>query len=160
MADEILNGALTDPTKNPYDPSVGHQAELPAMDPNDTLLDLTEAQRSAFIGHSLVESKQTNNELITENVPVVTAPEKPFQITSQELKVLAEAKKIIEKIQEMTSVGNIGVNLAGGASGDPKAIKLPGNTTTRPVKRLKKKVKTEKKEEVFTDFLTFLGKKS
>jgi hypothetical protein len=30
MADEILNGALSNPVKNPYDPAVGHQAHMPA----------------------------------------------------------------------------------------------------------------------------------
>jgi hypothetical protein len=38
MADEILNGALTDSTKNPYDPTQGHQASMPAMNPNDKLV--------------------------------------------------------------------------------------------------------------------------
>jgi hypothetical protein len=46
MADEILNGALSNPVKNPYDPAVGHQAHMPAMDPNDTLLEMTDSQRN------------------------------------------------------------------------------------------------------------------
>jgi hypothetical protein len=51
MADEILNGALTDSTKNPYDPTQGHQASMPAMNPNDTLLEMTDSQRNQLTSY-------------------------------------------------------------------------------------------------------------
>jgi len=137
MADEILNGALTDSTKNPYDPAQGHQASLPAMNPNDTLVEMNDQQRNALLGHVGVETKA---EPIVEEVkpsPVVTA---------EEVNTLNEALRIIQKIQEATTVGSIGVNMAG-PSGDAKAVKLPGDTKPKPKKRVmkakpKKKIST------------------
>lgn len=143
MADEILNGALTDSTKNPYDPTQGHQASLPAMDPNDTLVEMNDQQRNALLGHVGVETKA---EPIVEEVkpsPVVTA---------EEVDTLNEALRIIQKIQEATTVGSIGVNMAG-PSGDAKAVKLPGDTNTKPKKRVKAKPKKKMYASNFLDKL-------
>ena len=54
----------------------------------------------------------------------------------------------------MTSVGSIGVNMAGGAKGDAKKVKLPGPEYKKasPKKRTKK-VKTE---ATHSDFLNYL----
>jgi hypothetical protein len=137
MADEILNGALSNPVKNPYDPAVGHQAHMPAMDPNDTLLEMTDSQRNQLMG---LADETPKNEPLTETQTSSPAP------------TLSEAKRIIEKIQEATTVGTIGVNMAG-PSGDAKAVKLPGDTKPQPKKRAKKKAKP--KNESY-DFLSYL----
>ena len=149
MADEILGGALTDPSKNPHDPAVGHQAHMPAMDPNDTLMEMSDSQRDILMGHAGVPTKK--EEVIEEHVDVPSPT--LLELTPQDLETLSEAKRIIEKIQEMTSVGSIGVNMAGGTTKDPKAIKLPGNTKPSPKKRTKTKVKTETSSR---DFLSYL----
>ena len=154
MADEILKGALTDPAKNPLDPAVGHQASLPTMDADDTLLEMSDVQRCTLMGHAGIPAKE---EVIEEQVDETPsgwgAPTTSLELTPQDLETLSEAKRIIEKIQEMTSVGNIGVNMAGGAKGDPKTIKLPGDTKVAPKKRTKKKVNTK---VTSSDFLAYL----
>ena len=141
MADEILNGALTDSTKNPYDPAQGHQASLPAMDPNDKLVEMNDSQRHAMIAEA------TGNP-VPQPAPQPTPP----TVTREEVDTLQEALRIIEKIQEATTVGTIGVNMAG-PSGDAKAVKLPGDTKPQPKKRAKKKAKP--KNESY-DFLSYL----
>jgi len=152
MADEILNGALTDSTKNPYDPTQGHQASMPAMNPNDTLLEMTDSQRNQLMG---LADETPKNEPLTETQTSSPAPTQTLQLTEAELKTLSEAKRIIEKIQEMTSVGSIGVNMAGGAKGDAKKVKLPGQDYKEPApkKRTKKKVKPG---ATTSDFLSYL----
>ena len=156
MADEILGGALTDPTKNPHDPSVGHQSHLPAMDPSDTLMEMNDAQRAQLIGLATPPTEET---IIEEKVQPTPSgwgsPSTSLELSPQDLETLSEAvsKRIIEKIEEMTSVGNIGVNMAGGTTKDPKTIKLPGNDRPTPKKRTKKKVKTE---AASSDFLSYL----
>ncbi len=151
MADEILSGALTDPTKNPYDPVQGHQASIPSMNPNDTLLEMTDFQRNQLMG---ITDETPKNETLTETQTSSPAPTQTLQLTETELRILSEAKRIIEKIQEMTSVGSIGVNMAGGAKGDAKKVKLPGQDYKEPApkKRTKKKVKTEATDS----FLSYL----
>ena len=158
MADEILGGALTDPSKNPHDAAVGHQAHLPAMDPNDTLLEMNDAQRTQLMG---IAGVAVQEEVIVETKEESStpsgwgAPTTSLELTVQELETLSEAKRIIEKIQEMTSVGCIGVNMAGGAKGDAKKVKLPGPDYKKsaPKKRTKQKVKTEATR---SDFLSYL----
>jgi len=148
MADEILNGALTDKAKNPYDPATGHQASMPAMDPNDRLIEMNDNQRNAFIKGLGSETK----EVIVEQQEAAPT----LQITAQELQILDEAKKIITKIQEATTVGNIGVSYAStGQGGNPKSVKVPGNVnvSAAPKKRTKK-VKPKKKDS--NDFLSYL----
>ncbi len=151
MADEILSGALTDPTKNPYDPVQGHQASIPSMNPNDTLLEMTDFQRNQLMG---ITDETPKNETLTETQTSSPAPTQTLQLTETELRILSEAKRIIEKIQEMTSVGSIGVNMAGGAKGDAKKVKLPGQDYKEPApkKRTKRKVKTEATDS----FLSYL----
>ena len=157
MADEILGGALTDPSKNPMDPTQGHQASMPAMNPNDTLLEMNDAQRAELMG---VAGINPQKEVIVETKEETStpsgwgAPSTSLELTAQELETLSEAKRIIEKIQEMTSVGSIGVNMAGGAKGDAKKVKLPGPEYKKasPKKRTKK-VKTE---ATHSDFLNYL----
>ena len=151
MADEILSGALTDPTKNPYDPVQGHQASIPSMNPNDTLLEMTDLERNQLMG---ITDETPKNETLTETQTSSPAPTQTLQLTETELRILSEAKRIIEKIQEMTSVGSIGVNMAGGAKGDAKKVKLPGQDYKEPApkKRTKRKVKTEATDS----FLSYL----
>jgi hypothetical protein len=151
MADEILGGALTDTTKNPYDPIQGHQSSMPAMDPKDRLLEMNDNQRAELMG---VAGISVQEEVIVETKEETPAPPTSLELTAQELETLSEAKRIIEKIQEMTSVGNIGVNMAGGAKGDAKKVKLPGPDYEKPApkKRTKKKVKTEATDS----FLSYL----
>lgn len=153
MADEILSGALTDPSKNPMDPSVGHQAHMPAMNPSDTLLEMNDSQRAQLMNMAGVPAQEKVIEETVTPVEPEVAPTTSLELTPQELETLSEAKRIIEKIQEMTSVGCIGVNMAGGVKGDPKQIKLPGDTKTAPKKRTKKKVKTKATQ---SDFLSYL----
>jgi hypothetical protein len=141
MADEILNGALSNPEKNPYDPAVGHQAHMPAMDPNDKLLEMNDSQRLALI-----------SEATGSPAPQPAPQPTPPVVTREEVDTLQEALRIIEKIQEATTVGTIGVNMAG-PSGDAKAVKLPGDTKPQPKKRAKKKAKP--KNESY-DFLSYL----
>jgi hypothetical protein len=92
------------------------------------------------------------NEPLTETQTSSPAPTQTLQLTEAELQTLSEAKRIIEKIQEATTVGTIGVNMAG-PSGDAKAVKLPGDTKPQPKKRAKKKAKP--KNESY-DFLSYL----
>lgn len=149
MADEILGGALTDPSKNPHDPAVGHQAHMPMMDRNDTLLEMNDTQRAQLMG---VAGVPVQKELIEEvEKPEPTAS---LEITPQDLETLSEAKRIIEKIQEATTVGTIGVNMAGGTSSPkPKKQTVPGNVnvTKPPKKRVKAKTKKPS-----SDFLAYL----
>ena len=153
LADEILGGALTDPAKNPHDPTTGHQAEMPAMDPNDTLVEMSDTQRALLMEAAGVEA--TSPEEPPEEVTPLgrETPTITMELTPGELETLAEAKRIITKIQEATTVGSIGVNMAGGAKGDAKSIKLPGdvNSSSQPKKRVKKKTKTKEH-----DFLSYL----
>lgn len=130
MADEILGGALSNPAKNPYDPN----ADKPLMNPNDRLVEMSDSQREA----------------IMEGVGIV-APSPPPQgkpkklvITEADLEILGKAKEIIEKIQEATTVGNLGVNLAGPQK-SPKKVKV----------RAGKRAKKEK--AVTNDFLSYLN---
>ena len=156
MADEILGGALTDPTKNSHEPTVGHQSHLPAMDPNDTLMEMNDAQRTQLMGLAAPVIEEAVIEEKVEPTPSGWgSPSTSLELSPQDLETLSEAvsKRIIEKIEEMTSVGNIGVNMAGGTTKDPKTIKLPGNTSPTPKKRTKKKVKTE---ATSSDFLSYL----
>ena len=91
MADEILNGALSDSTKNPYDPAQGHQASMPTMDPNDKLVEMNDSQRAMLMGHAGVEIQELKEERIVESVeePPVQQP----LITEQDLHILEEAKR-------------------------------------------------------------------
>ena len=153
MADEILGGALTDPTKNPHDPSTGHQAHLPAMSPDDTLVEMSDAQRHSFLkGIPGIEVQELKEELIHE---AVEAPETPsVSVTPQEVDTLNEALRIIQKIQEATTVGNIGVNFAGSEKGlDPKKATVPGNTN---VSKAPKKREKKTKPKSHSDFLAYL----
>ena len=159
MADEILNGALTNPAKNPYDPATGHQATMPAMDPQDKLVEMSDSQRRALLSHSGVRVEE-----IHENKKEEVNPEPPsgwgeptttMELTAQDLQTLAEAKKIIEKIQEATTVGNIGVNMAGGTPAPrPTKQTVPGdvNVSAKPKKRVKKATPKQKGY----DFLSYL----
>lgn len=151
MADEILSGALTDSTKNPYDPVQGHQASIPSMNPNDTLLEMTDFQRNQLMG---ITDETPKKETLTETQTSSPAPTQTLQLTETELRILSEAKRIIEKIQEMTSVGSIGVNMAGGAKGDAKKVKLPGQGYKEPAP--KKRTKREVKTEATDSFLSYL----
>lgn len=149
MADEILEGALTDTNKNPYDSATGHQADMPAMDPTDTLIEMTDAQRAVLMGHA---GLPVSEEIIEEATAVEEPKRTTMELTPQDLETLSEAKRIIEKIQEMTSVGNIGVSFVGG-KGDAKSVKIPGDTNVKPKKRTKKKVKTN---VIAQDFLNYI----
>ena len=157
MADEILNGALTNPDKNPYDPAQGHQASLPSMDPKDTLVEMSDTQRAAFLkgtaGVKVEEIKEERREKKEEPTPPGWgAPSVTMELTPEDLETLAEAKRIITKIQEATTVGNIGVNFAGGEkSKKPQAVKLPGDTN------VSKSPKKRRKKSEGTDFLAYLG---
>jgi len=157
MADEILGGALTDPTKNPHDPSTGHQAHMPAMSPDDTLAEMSDAQRNSFLkaipGVKVQELKEA---FIPEAVEITKAPTTTLELTAQDLETLSEAKRIIEKIQEATTAGSIGVNFAGSAKGlDPKQAKLPGNTNVSKAPKKREK-KHKQKAKSHSDFLSYL----
>ena len=160
LADEILGGALTDPTKNPHDPNTGHQAHMPAMNPEDTLVEMSDAQRHSFLkGIPGVEVQELKEEVIREAVAeaVTEAPETPpVSVTPEEVDTLNEALRIIQKIQEATTVGNIGVNFAGSEKGlDPKKATVPGNTNvSKAPKKREKKTKTKPKSH--SDFLAYL----
>lgn len=160
MADEILGGALTDPSKNPHDPAVGHQAHMPTMNPNDVLLEMNDSQRAqlmGLVGHTTPEA--VIEEAVIEEKKEQTpsgwgAPTTSLEITAQDLETLSEAKRIIEKIQEATTVGTIGVNMAGGtASPKPKKQTVPGDVNVS--KAPKKRVKTQTKKPS-SDFLAYL----
>jgi len=163
MADEILAGALTDPSKNPHNPVVGHQSHLPAMDPNDTLVEMNDAQRAQLMGLAAPAPKEVViEEAVIEEKAEPTpsgwgSPSTSLELSPQDLETLSEevSNRIIEKIQEMTSVGSIGVNMAGGAKGDAKKVKLPGpeHKKSTPKKRTKK---TVTKEATRSDFLSYL----
>jgi len=161
LADQILGGALTDPTKNPYDPSQGHQAHMPAMDPNDKLVEMSDTQRMALIKESVgVKVEEIQDEPITESTSDTSPSTQSISISEEDLRILSEAKKIIERIQEATTVGCIGVNMAGGKPGmDPKKVTIPGNTNVskQPKKRTKKEPVKAKKDHS-NDFIAYLGR--
>tara|TARA_R100000458_G_C8101386_1_gene127930 strand:- start:107 stop:583 length:477 start_codon:yes stop_codon:yes gene_type:complete len=149
MADEILNGALTNPDKNPYDPAVGHQAHMPTMDPNDKLVEMNDAQRHALIAEATGNPapQPTRQEVHLKPTPQVVTPE--------EVDTLHEALRIIKKIQEATTVGSIGVNMAGGQqSPKPKKQKLPGDVNVCDT--IKKRAKKAKPKNESYDFLSYL----
>ena len=141
MADDILKGALTNPNKNPYDQATGHQASMPAMDPNDKLIDMSDAQRQAMLRSVPgVEIQELTEQRVVEN------PQPTAVVSPEEVDTLNEALRIIQKIQEATTVGNLGVNFASdGKTADPKKVTLPGdvNVAAAPKKRVKKKTKLE-----------------
>ena len=155
MADEILGGALTDPAKNPHDPSVGHQAHMPMMDRNDTLMEMNDSQRAQLMAVVNPDVQEVLTEEKAQPTPSGWgAPTTSLEITPQDLETLSEAKRIIEKIQEATTVGTIGVNMAGGtASPKPKKQTVPGNVNVS--KSPKKRVKTKTKKPS-SDFLAYL----
>tara|TARA_R110000824_G_scaffold61487_7_gene163548 strand:- start:5762 stop:6208 length:447 start_codon:yes stop_codon:yes gene_type:complete len=148
MADEILKGALTDP-------AIGNQASMLAMDPNDRLLEMSDTQRMAFLKSTAgVEVEEIKEGRIVEQTH--STPPTTMELTPKELETLSEAKRIITKIQEATTVGSIGVNFAGGGkSADPKAVTVPGdvNVAGSPKKRVKKKAKTKT-----NDFLHYINR--
>jgi len=157
MADEILGGALTDTTKNPYDPNTGHQSHLPAMSPDEKLMEMSDTQRQSFLknipGIQVQELKEERRAQV-EECPEPATPS--VSVSSEEVDTLNEALRIIQKIQEATTVGNLGVNFAGGKQGglDPKKATIPGNTNitkTAPQKREKKN-----KTKSHSDFLAYL----
>jgi|TARA_R110000824_G_scaffold192359_6_gene374480 hypothetical protein len=158
MADEILKGALTDPGKNPFDPAVGHQAHMPAMDAGDTLLEVNDFQRAQLLQAAGVEISEMPDKPKPKQTPMLKeakAPKAPKGLTlsAEDLSILSEAKKIIEKIQEATTVGTIGVNLAGGKTDKPaKLVKIPGDVNVSKAPKLRvKKTKTPS-----SDFLSYL----
>jgi|TARA_R100000458_G_scaffold31224_1_gene28635 hypothetical protein len=152
MADEILGGALSDSTKNPYDPTTGHQSHLPAMNPDEKLVEMSDAQRHSFLKNVAgVEVQELKEHREVEPSPAVVTPE--------EVDTLNEALRIIQKIQEATTVGNIGVNMAGGQKGeDPKKITVPGDTDVCKSKAPMKREKKIKKRPA-SDFLAYLKAK-
>jgi len=163
MADDILGGALTDSAKNPYDPTQGHQASMPAMNPKDTLLEMTDAHRAQLLSYSIGEKVPTPEPIVESHVAEKEdstpsewgSPTITMELTPQELQTLSEAKRIITKIQEATTVGTIGVNMAGGTpSPKPKKQTIPGdvNVAALPKKRAKK---AKPKNEHY-DFMSYL----
>jgi len=151
MADEILGGALTDSTKNPYDPNTGHQAHMPAMNPEDKLMEMSDKQRHAFLKNIPgVEVQELKEETIVESQKATEV-----SVSPQEVDTLNEALRIIQKIQEATTVGNLGVNFAGGQQGlDPKKATVPGNTNiTKKAPKKREKIKNKKAS---SDFLAYL----
>tara|TARA_R110000851_G_scaffold70519_12_gene157281 strand:+ start:1265 stop:1759 length:495 start_codon:yes stop_codon:yes gene_type:complete len=155
LADEILGGALTDPTKNPHDPNTGHQAHMPAMSPDDTLVEMSDTQRNSFLKNIPgVEVQELKEEVTYE---VVEAPKTPLvSVTPQEVDTLNEALRIIQKIQEATTAGMIGVNTAGGsASPKPKKQTVPGNVNVSKAPKKREK-KHKQKAKSHSDFLAYL----
>ena len=153
MADDILNGALTNPAKNPYDPATGHQASMPAMDPNDKLVEMNDSQRSILMEQAGVPATTPQAPVEDPTPQDWEAPTITMEITPEDLETLSEAKRIITKIQEATTVGNLGVNMAG-PSGDAKSVKLPNPRKATPKKRAKLKKANPYNES--TDFLSYL----
>ena len=157
MADEILGGALTDTTKNPHNPNIGHQAHMPAMSPDDTLVEMSDAQRHSFLkgipGIEVQELKEAFTlEAVEAPLEAVEAP--AVSVTPQEVDTLNEALRIIQKIQEATTAGMIGVNMAGGtASPKPKKQTVPGNVN---VSKAPKKREKKTKAKSHSDFLSYL----
>lgn len=148
LADEILKGALTDPSKNPYDPKQGHQAHMPSMNANDKLVEMNDAQRTALIkGAAGVSIEEIENEPIVESTSHTVPDTQSLAISEEDLRILNEAKRVIERIQEATTAGCIGVNLAGNA---------PAQDPKKPAKRAKKKTDRPKNKNK-NDFLTYLG---
>ena len=97
MADEILAGALTDPSKNPHNPAIGHQSHLPAMDPNDTLLEMNDSQRAQLMGLAAPDTKEAVIEeaVIEEKVEPTPSgwgsPSTSLELSPQDLETLSEA---------------------------------------------------------------------
>jgi len=129
MADDILEGALSNPARNPYDPN----ADKPLMNPDDTLIEMTDEQRTLLMEGVGIETREVEKE--KKETPI---------ITEADLDILGKAKEIIERIQEATTVGNLGVNLAGPQK-DPKKVKL------------RSKKRTKKNKGNTNDFLTYLN---
>jgi len=114
MADEILGGCLTDPSKPAAlisPPSGLHKKSLfesaSPMRGNEKLVDIDDEIRNSFLNLVLPENK--NKRSIAKPV------EAPAILSEADRKVLSEAKVIIERLLETTTVGCIGVNFAGAA---------------------------------------------
>ncbi len=108
MADEILKGALTSPEKNPYD-AKGNIHEHPAVPADEKLLDVPDSLREALI-HNALGKPPKPQQAPTPN-PRMDEKKKETKgifISEADVEVLKRAKEIISRIEEATTVGNIG----------------------------------------------------
>jgi|15BtaG_2_1085339.scaffolds.fasta_scaffold01835_4 hypothetical protein len=108
MADDILKGALTDSSKNPFD-AKGNKHAHPAVPSDSKLLEITDDLRESFIGNVLgkpakPQSAPTPNPRIDEKKKET----KGIFISESDLGVLRRAKEIISRLEEATTTGNIG----------------------------------------------------
>ena len=146
----ILEGMMASPQArteiaNAEAPSVdraGHKVQY--MDPADTLPDISHIDVGAVFGIS--ESKEEEVQEISEEV-VETSKEKTVTLTESELQTLLAAKDIIDRLTEATTVGCLGVNMAGPQEA-PVATK---------VDKKKKKKKPEVRKDT-NSFPSYLGK--
>ena len=113
MANEILRGALTTPSKNPYD-AKGNVHEHPAVPSDQVLLEVSDSLRESLMSHSLGTPVKTSSAPAKEKtLPHARIDERKKEtkgifISESDLGVLRKAKDIISRIEEATTTGNLG----------------------------------------------------
>jgi hypothetical protein len=141
MANEILGGALDDPSINPFD-AQGKQHTNPAVPSDYTLHELNDSARNSIL-ESVTGKEYVCKKEYPKVEPIVEVErakrEKGIYISESDLKVLRQAKAIIQKIEEATTVGCIGT----------------GSSTSTMKKR---KGKTKKSKAPTNNFVSYLKK--
>ena len=75
---------------------------MPAMNPNDTLLEMNDTQRAELMGVAGINPQKEVIVETKEETPTPSgwgAPSTSLELTAQELETLSEAKRIIEKFK-------------------------------------------------------------
>tara|TARA_R110000824_G_scaffold50203_5_gene140396 strand:+ start:12917 stop:13366 length:450 start_codon:yes stop_codon:yes gene_type:complete len=112
MANEILRGALTTPSKNPYD-AKGNVHEHPAVPSDQVLLEVSDSLRESLMAHSLGKVQSEKTSVKEKTLPHARIDERKKEtkgifISESDLGVLRKAKDIISRIEEATTTGNLG----------------------------------------------------
>ena len=137
LADQIMGGFLSSPTVDKA--NIGSETgEVPnEMDPDEKLLEITDAERNRLLEHAAGETVQTPPTPAVEQEGVV--------LSEEDVAVLKRAAAILNEMA--TTVGAIGVNMAGSSS----KLTTPGN------KQIHKGIKKASKKSKFKDKKAKLG---
>lgn len=149
---EEMEGTAPTPEERNVSPSAPKKDPLDGglMSPSDTLPELSDdVFNKVFLG----ESKKTTPE--TKKPEKIVTEEKHYTLTESEVNVLKEAMGILNRLTEATTVGCIGVNMAGPQE-DPEGPKKKkkGKRSENATKGMKKV--SNKPDN--SSFLSYLGK--
>lgn len=139
-ADEILGGLLTDPSKE----KIEKAAVMLENKEEEVLEKITDEQRASMItgviGEGKVKAALEKGVKLPPGVPEEKGENLPDEIKKKAIKISKKKKK---PIKETTSVGNLGVNMAGA-----KSVEVtPG---AKPKKAKVKNSKTKEKRTIST----------